>query len=187
LKPVFLPMLFILMVLLVGVVYGIWSENLRVNTYISMLKPHLEIGSWRLFAIHPGKTCMGFNSAYLSLENDTLHVLIGSEVVNALWIGLVVENNGELDFKLEGLNITLVDSIGEYNTTPQIYMYGPIKTGIGNKPYWGLLSCSDLPVENYTSSLPVIIPTGYKLVVWLYIELGVSNTELIVKLDPGYS
>jgi len=40
---------------------------------------------------------------------------------------LLVENNGELDFKLEGLNITLVDSIGEYNTTPQIYMYGPIK------------------------------------------------------------
>jgi hypothetical protein len=180
-------MITILVILLIGVAYGIWSGTLRVNTYVYMLKPHLDIGSWRIFAVYPSSLCKGFNSAYLSPENDVLHVLIGSDTINTLWVGLLIENNGEKSFDLVGLNVSLIDSMGEYNITPQVYMYGPVNTGIGNQPYWGTVSCSNLPVDNYTSNFPITVPTGYKLVAWLHLDLNISNTEVLVRVIPGYS
>ncbi|MGB9816240.1 MAG: hypothetical protein ACPLQS_01420 [Desulfurococcaceae archaeon] len=175
-------MLIFLVILLLGVGYGLWSSSLKANVYVYMLQTKLEIGSWKVFAIYPDNKCRGFNDIYLSQYNDTLHVLIGNNVVNYMWIGLVIENNKGVIYDLNGISVVLNDSLGEYNVTPLFYLYEPIKTGIGNQPYWDGVKCGDLPVDGYSTVFPLSLKSGYKMVAWIYLELGLSNTEITVKI-----
>jgi hypothetical protein len=187
LNNAYILLLALLAILLVSVGYGLWSSSLRANVYVYIVPSRLEIGSWKVFATYQDSSCRGFNATHLSPKNDTLYIDIGNTVVNSMWIGLVVENNGEIGVDLAEINISLNDSLGSYNITPHYYLYDPIKTGVGNMPYWGGISCSDLPVSGYSSTLPIHIPAGYKMVAWIHIDLGLSNTEIAVKIASRIS
>jgi len=186
LTNVFIVMTFLLSILLVGVGYGLWSDTLKANVYIYMLPGDLEIGSWKVFTGYGCDGCLGYDLTYLSPSNDTLHILFGDTVVEYMWIGLVVENNGEVNLYLEDIKVRINDTSGEYDLTPISYLYEPVKTGIGYMPYWGGVTCPDLPVSGYLAGYPVLINPGYKMVAWLYVELGVSNAEITVEIVSGY-
>ncbi|MGB9827776.1 MAG: hypothetical protein ACPLSM_04590 [Thermosphaera sp.] len=183
---VFIVMMFLLSILLIGVGYGLWSDTLKANVYIHMFPGYLEIGSWKVFARYRCDGCLGYDLTFLSPSNDTLHILIGSRVVEYLWIGLVIENNKEASLYLENMEVKINDTSGEYELTPISYLYEPVKTGIGYMPYWGGVRCSDLPVNGYLAGYPVLVKPGYKMVAWLYVELGLSNAEITVEIVSGY-
>jgi hypothetical protein len=68
--------------------------------------------------------------------------------------------------------------------------YEPVKDGVGNKPYWGYLSCGDLPISDYLTELPITIESGWKAVVWVNVSTyGMTNGDLIIELtyDSGSS
>ncbi|MEM4452590.1 MAG: hypothetical protein QW182_05235, partial [Thermosphaera sp.] len=182
---IFPLMILLLSLLIIGVGYGLWSDTLKANVFIQVAPSDLDIGSWKVFARFKCGYCIGYDQVYLSPGNDTLHVLIGNSRVQYLWVGLVIENNRALNSYLDNIEVWIVDSSGEYNITPITYLYEPVKTGVGNMPYWGRLTCNDLPVQGYLPGYPVLVKPGYKMVAWLFISLDsleLSNVEVRVKL-----
>jgi len=182
---VFTLMVFVLVLLSVGVGYGLWSNTLKANITVHVLPIKLEIGSWKVFAGYECGECRGYDIVYLSPSNTTLSVIIGDTIIEYIWIGLVVENNRRVDYYLQNIEVWLRDSSGSYNITPQVYLYEPIKTGVGTMPYWGGVKCSDLPVEGYLTGYPVLVESGYKMVAWIYLEINLSNVEIEVRIISG--
>lgn len=183
---VFIVITLLLSILLVSVGYGLWSDSLKANVYIYMFPGYLEIGSWKVFAGYRCDGCLGYNLTYLSPSNDTLHIFIGDRAIEYAWIGLVIENNKEVNIYLRDIEVKINDTSGDYNLTPISYLYEPVKTGVGYMPYWGGVKCSDLPVSGYLAWYPVLVKPGYKMVAWLYVELGLSNAEITVKIVSDY-
>jgi hypothetical protein len=94
---VFTLMVFVLVLLSVGVGYGLWSNALKTNITVHVLPIRLEIGSWKVFAGYECGECKGYDIIYLSPNNTTLSVIIGDTIIEYIWIRLVVENNRRVE------------------------------------------------------------------------------------------
>ncbi|MGC8954435.1 MAG: hypothetical protein ACP5N5_06955 [Desulfurococcus sp.] len=150
--------------------YSMWYDSLKANIYIHIRKPYLEIGSWKVFAANE-YVCKGVNDVVLSTDNRSLMIHVDN--ASTVWVGLVVENNDVVTATLRNINVSIATHEGVVNPVIQIYVYPPVKTGIGNKPYWGEIKCSNLPVPGYIgNSLNIDVEAGFKLVSWIEIMTG---------------
>ncbi len=188
-------LLLIIAALITVPVYAMWSDQLKVNVTIKMISPKTEIGSYRGFILYhcPCHSCVGVDDDDLALSDDaqSLHfyfhvtyhhhhssetedtekeVECGCHHLPNAWIGIVLENNGDVPVKLVGISVVAEGNIPDsWNTTS--YFYGPIKTGIGNKPFWGNLDCRDLPIDGYVTP-PMELGSGEKAVIWTFFDVG---------------
>lgn len=178
----FTLMVFMLVLLSLGVGYGLWSSILKANVTVHVLPIKLKVGSWKVFAGYSCGECRGYDVVYLSPDNTTLNIVLGNTIVEYMWVGLIIENTMEVDYYLQNIEVWLRDLSGRYNLTPQVYLYEPVKTGIGNMSYWDGVKCSELPVQGYLTGYPVLVKSGYKMVAWIYLEANLSNVEIGVKV-----
>lgn len=178
--------LFLVLVLIPAT--ALWSETLRVNVVVTVRYADLDIGSWRVFVNYACDGCRGIRDDYVSLseDKDVIFVYLDSSEVSYVWVGLVIENDREVSATLEGFNISFTNSSGTYELGEDkysVYTYEPIKGGVGNKPYWGELSCGDLPIQDYLTELPITINSGWKAVVWIKVfTQGMTNGDLRIEL-----
>ncbi|MEM4538476.1 MAG: hypothetical protein QXP68_07050, partial [Thermosphaera sp.] len=63
---VYVPMIFLLLVLMIGTGYGLWSDTLKANVFIQVAPSDLDIGSWKVFAKFKCGYCIGYDQVYLS-------------------------------------------------------------------------------------------------------------------------
>lgn len=188
----FLPILFLMTLIPAA---ALWSESLRVNVVVTVRVANLDIGSWRVFLNYTCDVCRGIRDDYVNLSEDydTIYVYLDNRETNNVWVGLVIENNYGIPATLEGLKVSFRNASGTYELSGDdysIYPYEPVKDGVGNKPYWGYLSCGDLPISDYLTELPITIESGWKAVVWVNVSTyGMTNGDLIIELtyDSGSS
>jgi hypothetical protein len=162
--------------------YSMWYDSLKANVYIHIRKQYLEIGSWKVFAANE-YVCKGVDDVVPSTDNRSLMIYIDN--ASTVWVGLVIENNDVVTVTLRNINASIATYEGLVNPVIQIYIYPPVKTGIGNKPYWGGIKCSNLPVPGYISnSLNIDVEAGFKLVSWIEIVTGnIGNYTVNISIN----
>ncbi len=176
--------LFLVFILITLIGYSMWFEKLSVNVYVDTASSDTKIGSYKaqVCCIHSHCNCCccschGLEDYQMSLSSDgkTLYLRdIDSSCCSChdglsnvtIWIGLIIENNGELPVRIDHFNITIH---GNYSMeTINTYLHGPYKTGIGYHE-WGHVDGCDLPYPNYVSS--IILDQGEKLIAWIEVNL----------------
>jgi len=172
-NPVYVFALIFLMVLLASSGLSMWYSDIKADVHIFIKKPLLEIGSWKIF-LDNGFSCKGFDDASLTADKRRLAVEIHGNA-SFIWVGIVVENNDVLPAVVKGVEAWIEGGMDVMVPSQQVYLYPPIKTGVGNQPYWGSVKCSDLPVQGYLSGGNTTLDPGYKLVIWIMVSLFTST------------
>ncbi len=170
---VYKKVLFLSIILLIGLSYSMYSDVLRINTYIYMDKPDIDIESYRGFVIKhccccTVEVCKGMDDDKITLSSDNNTISLTS-MNSSFWLGMVAKNNGEIPVKIYrvSLNSTIL-----LNYTVKHYIYGPYKTG----PLypWGHICCKDLPYPGYNDT--VVLDPGYKIVLWIGVDTSTNQT-----------
>jgi len=180
-NPVYVFALIFLMVLLVSSGLSMWYSDLKADVHIFIKKPLLEIGSWKIF-LDNGFSCKGFDDASLTVDKRRLAVEIYGNA-SFMWVGIVVENNDVLPAVVKGVKVWIDEGTDVVVPSLQVYLYLPIKTGVGNQPYWGSVNCSDLPIQGYLGGGNITLDPGYKLVIWIMVSLFTSTGGYTVYLS----
>ncbi len=204
--PIILGMI---VVILIMPATSMWYDSLGVNVTVHMGDPRWEIGSYRGFQKFTYNVCncshtactgldtltLSDNAHYLDVKINTTvdwhsphhcgcnHSITGK--VKSIWIGLVLENHGTIPLKLKYVRVTSIGQDTPSSWDMTTYAYGPEKHGIGNKPYWGHLSCFNLPVSG-SKPLPYTLPPGYKTVVWINLALNGSGVY-VFRFQPVFT
>jgi len=192
-NKLYIEFIVLLSILFIGTAYSMYLEKLRVNTYIYMGDPDLDIESYKVLikccscSCCSNTCCKGIEDSQVNISIDN-HTLIIKELEpcshchhpSIIWVGLILKNNGKLPLKINETIITSNPSV-EINTT--YYLYGPYKTG----PLypWGYINCSKLPYSGYNNS--IIIDPDYKAIIWIELIIEpITNNILDLNITPQY-
>jgi len=146
-----------LIALSLNVVYAMWFDKLRANVKVTLGSFDLKITSQKFLCEY----CDG-DESYIDVSGDGKSVQVfvaDAEPNSAIWVGLVLSNEGSLPLKLIQVSVLGCDD-------SEFYVYGPFQAP-GTSGVWDRVRLSDLPFYGDVGLPSPGCDPSKKLIVWI--------------------
>ncbi len=171
-KFIVIGLTLVLTVMVTGSALALWSDTLRLNVTVKTGDHDPRIGSYKVFKCTGCCHGCGAEDDEVAMFHDRLELNLSLSGCShdhsdghgmAVWVGLVLENEGTVPSTLTSIQVTGMPgnmSIGG------VYVYGPYDDGSFAQEVWAHEDCSTLPPSD-PGTLGVGFMPGEKLVVWI--------------------
>lgn len=179
--------LLMILISLVPVAMGMWSDRLEISAKVKMGEARVYITSYKAqaFKDQRGDRCIT-SDGHVTLTNNGRSLSVEFTEISEgwyAWVGIVISNDGTFPKTIGKPSVVAPISI-----TASSFLYGPFRSP-GNSGVWGSVDICDMTSNLRSSGNPfpysadtgsIHLDPGYKAISWIFFNYtGTENISIV--------